>query len=166
MTGTVTHSSGGYAETAQSGPLRKHDYDVQAMEANLISPRTSIMRNPIPPPVVSVRSEFPTLTRSRQQQTLTCLITVEVADNNWKPDPEDLKPAPPLPGLRAEDTYARPPSPAQSAPQFNPYESSEVLDEITENLRVRVENWHGLDFSRQAPRKHPFTNTTNSWQIW
>jgi len=99
--------------------------------------------------LVSVRSEFPTLNRSRQQQTLTCLITIEVPDNKWRPDPDDLRSAPPpVPTTRKEDTYARPPSPAQSAPRFYPYESPEVLDEITESLRSRVENWHGLDFNR------------------
>ncbi|KAL3419094.1 von willebrand factor type a domain-containing protein [Phlyctema vagabunda] len=141
-------SSVGYPETSTSGPPRRHDYDVQSMETNLMSPRASVTRNPIPPPTVSVRSEFPTLTRSRQQQTLTCLVTVEVPDNNWRPDPDDLRSAPPVPPLRPEETYARPPSPAQSAPRFYPYESPEVLEEITENLRLRVDNWHGLDFNR------------------
>ena len=152
-------SSVGYPETTTSGPPRRHDYDVQAMETSLISPRASVTRNPIPPPSVSVRSEFPTLNRSRQQQTLTCLVTIEVPDNKWRPDPDDLRSAPPLPTTRPEDTYARPPSPAQSAPRFYPYESAEVLEEITENLRQRVENWHGLDFNRLAihfPRRNPF----------
>ncbi|KAI9641399.1 hypothetical protein NHQ30_010201 [Ciborinia camelliae] len=138
----------GYPETAASGPPRRHDYDVQAMESNLMSPRASVTRNPIPAPVVSIRSEFPTLNRSRQQQTLTCLVTIEVPDNKWRPDPDDIRSAPPLPNIRPEDTYARPPSPAQSAPRFYPYESPEVLDEITEGLRTRVDNWHGLDFNR------------------
>lgn len=145
---TGTASSVGYPETSVSGPPRRHEYDVQAMESALTSPRSSITRNPIPPPSVSVRSEFPTLNRSPVQQTLTCLVTVEVADNKWRPDPEDLRNAPPLPPVRPEDTYARPPSPARSAPRFYPYESAEALEEITENLRTRVENWHGLDFNR------------------
>ncbi|KAH8805683.1 Pleckstrin homology domain-containing protein [Xylogone sp. PMI_703] len=139
-------SSVGYPETTQSGPPRRHDYDVQSMETGVVSPRSSVTRNPIPAPAVSVRSEFPTLNRSRQQQTLTCLVTVEVPDNKWRPDPEDLRSAPPVPPI--QDTYARPPSPAQSAPRFYPYEPPEVLEEITENLRNRVENWHGLDFNR------------------
>jgi hypothetical protein len=147
---TGAASSGGYPETTLSGPARRHDYDVQAMETNLVSPRASVTRNPIPSPMVSVRSEFPTLTRSRQQQTLTCLVTIEVPDNKWRPDPDDLRTAPPVPTIRTEDVYARPPSPAQSAPRFYPYESPEVLEEITESLRVRVENWHGLDFQRYA----------------
>lgn len=147
-TGIQTHSSGGYAETAQSGPLRRHDYDVQAMEANLVSPRSSVSRNPVPAPVISVRSEFPTINRSRQQQTLTCLITVEVPDINWIPDPDDLRTAPGVPPVRVEEKFERPPSPAQSAPRFYPYESPEVLNSVTENLHERVENWHGLDFSK------------------
>jgi len=28
------------------------------------------------------------------------------------------------------------------------FESPEVLEEITEDLRLRVDNWHGLDFQR------------------
>lgn len=142
-------SSGGYPETTQSGPARRHDYDLQAMETTPGSPR-SVARNPIPAPTVTVRSEFPTMTKSRQQQTLTCLITVEVPDNKWRPDPEDLALTPSVAPLaaRIDESYARPPSPARSAPRFYPYEAREVLDEMTENLRNRVDNWHGLDFSR------------------
>ncbi|KAF4987952.1 hypothetical protein FGRMN_10084 [Fusarium graminum] len=147
---TGVASSGGYPETTQSGPARRHDYDVQAMETTPTSPRP-ITRNPIPAPIVTVRSEFPTLSRSRQQQTLTCLVTVEVPDNKWRPDPEDLgapAPQPPSIASRAEESYGRPPSPARSAPRFYPYESNEVLEEMTDSLRNRVDNWHGLDFSR------------------
>ncbi|KAH8889293.1 hypothetical protein GQ53DRAFT_652991 [Thozetella sp. PMI_491] len=146
---TGVASSGGYPETTQSGPPRRHDYDVQAMETSLASPR-AITRNPIPAPTVTVRSEFPTINKSRQQQTLTCLVTVEVTDNKWQPDPEDLQVAPPLPAPRNDDAFARIPSPTRStpAPRFYPYESAEVLSEMTESLRNRVDNWHGLDFSR------------------
>ena len=152
---TGAPSSVGYTETSVSGPPRRHDYDVQSMETNVTNPRGQAARNPIPPPAVSVRSEFPTLTRSRQQQTLTCLVTIEVPDNKWRPDPDDLRNAPPVPHTaRTEEHFPRPPSPARSAPRFFPYESPEVLDEITENLRVRVENWHGLDFTRSVYLLH------------
>jgi hypothetical protein len=147
---TGVASSGGYPETMQSGPPpRRHDYDVQAMESTPGSPRT-MTRNPIPPPLVTVKSEFPTINRSRQQQTLTCLVTIEVPDNKWRPDPEDLGSVPPIPPVsaRIETAFERPPSPARSAPRFYPYESPEALEEMTENLRNRVDNWHGLDFSR------------------
>ncbi len=146
---TGVASSGGYPETTQSGPPRRHDYDVQAMETSLASPR-AITRNPIPAPAVTVRSEFPTINKSRQQQTLTCLVTIEVPDNKWQPDPEDLQVVIPPCLPRPDETFVRPPSPLPSAPapRFYPYESAEVLKETTENLRNRVENWHGLDFSR------------------
>jgi len=144
---TGVASSGGYPETMQSGPRRAHDYDVQAMETSLTSPRATT-RNPIPAPTVTVRSEFPTLNRSRQQQTLTCLVTIEVPDSKWRPDPEDLQNVPPLSAPVMDDPYARQPSPTRSAPRFYPYEPPEVLDAMTENLRSRVDNWHGLDFSR------------------
>lgn len=149
---TGVASSGGYPETTQSGPPRRHDYDVQAMETSLTSPRATA-RNPIPPPSVTVKSEFPTINRSRQQQTLTCLVTIEVPDSNWRPDPEDLQAVPPTPQARQEETFAAPPAPRQPSPtrdppRFYPYESPEVLQDMTENLRSRVDNWHGLDFSR------------------
>lgn len=145
---TGVTSSAGYPETTQSGPRRAHDYDVQAMESSLASPRNST-RNPIPAPTVSVRSEFPTINRSRQQQTLTCLVTVEVRDSKWRPDPEDLQAVPLPPPQRVEPQFQqRAPSPTRSTPRFYPYEPPEVLEEMTENLRSRVDNWHGLDFSR------------------
>jgi hypothetical protein len=150
---TGVASSGGYPETTQSGPPRRHDYDLQAMETTPGSPR-AMARNPIPAPVVTVRSEFPTINKSRQQQTLTCLVTVEVTDNKWKPDPEDISGSVGGTTLvsqnRIDDAFTqRPPSPARSnQPRFYPYEPPEVLEEMTENLRQRVDNWHGLDFSR------------------
>lgn len=151
---TGVASSGGYPETTQSGPSRRHDYDVQAMETTPASPRP-MSRNPIPAPIVTVRSEFPTVSRSRQQQTLTCLVTIEAPDNKWRPDPEDLgapvpQPPPSINTRMLEDTASsvRPGSPTHSAPRFYPYESAEALEEMTDSLRKRVDNWHGLDFSR------------------
>lgn len=147
-------SSNGYPETAQSGSQWRHDYDIQTMEATPSSPRAAT-RNPIPPPIVTIRSEFPTISRSRQQQTLTCLVTVEVPDNNWRPDPEDIgSPVQSQLAINPGITEAAPraispaPTPTSSAPRFHPYESAEVLEEMTENLRNRVDNWHGLEFSR------------------
>ncbi|KAG5916435.1 hypothetical protein E4U42_007664 [Claviceps africana] len=142
---------GGYLETSQSTHWR-HGYDVQAMETTPGSPR-AISRNPIPSPTVTVRSEFPTINRSRQQQTLTCLVTVEVADNKWRPDPEDASFSHQTPRVLANidksaiqyGTLKKTPS---SASRFIPYESPEVLRMMTDNLRSRVDNWHGLDFNR------------------
>ncbi|ATY61187.1 von Willebrand type A [Cordyceps militaris] len=152
---TGVTSSAGYPETTQSGPQWRHDYDVQAMETSPGSPQRAITRNPIPAPLVTVRSEFPTISRSRQQQTLTCLITIEVPDNKWKPDPEDLSSnsVARQPSLGRIDDIAAfaasPPQPAPSpAPKFYPYESPVALEEARQSLNRRVESWHGLDFER------------------
>ena len=79
---TGVASSGDYADTHNG---RRHDYDVQSMETSLSSPR-GLLKSPIPAPTVTVRSEFPTLSRSRQQQSLTCLVTVEVVEGKWRPE--------------------------------------------------------------------------------
>ena len=143
--GTGPSSQGEYPDTHGG---RRHDYDVQSMETDLSNHRASITRNPIPPPHVTVRSEYPTLSRSRQSQTLTCLITIEVPEGKWSPDPEDLRGAPPLPPLPQEKEVVRAQSPNHNQQGGWQTESSETLEEITEDLRVRVDNWHGLDFSR------------------
>lgn len=138
-------SSGEYADTQAGG--RRHDYDVQAMETSLSSPR-GMLKNPIPAPTVTVRSEFPTLNRSRQQQSLTCLVTIEVVEGKWRPDPEDMRAVPAVPSLHPSETFDRAKSPVPSRQFESIYENQEVLDEITEDLHARVDNWHGLDFSR------------------
>ncbi|RKF82647.1 putative vwa-like protein [Golovinomyces cichoracearum] len=142
-----THTpSEAYSETVVSLSHGKNGHERQISEMGITSPVPSLIRNPIPPPSVTVRSEFPTINRSREQQMLTCLISVTVSDNNWRPDPEDLRRIS-SPAI-AEETYTRPPSPARSVLPLEPNDSPEKLSEITENLRQRVENWHGLDFSR------------------
>ncbi|KAI9786973.1 MAG: hypothetical protein M1835_002910 [Candelina submexicana] len=143
---TGVTSTGEYAETHGSG--RRHDYDIQSEETNLSSPRTSLNNNPIPPPNVTVRSEFPTLSRSRQQQSLTCLVTVEVPDGKWRPNPNDFRTSPPGPVQQQDDGYGRARSPAPSHQMSWPFETREALEDITEDLRSRVDNWHGLDFQR------------------
>lgn len=133
---------------------RQHDYDVQNMES-VVSPREQ-PQNPIDPPTVTVRSEFPTLTRSKVQQALTCLVTIEVPERKWVPTGEET-PAPPLPPVRGgvDDPY-RPPSPSTSnrsasGTYGNNAKSAANMEQITEDLRQRVENWHSLDVSRYVP---------------
>ena len=147
---TGVSSSAEYRDIHNANGGRRHDYDVQSMETELPSPRTSMTRNPIPAPTVTVRSEFPTLSRSRQQQSLTCLITIEVPEGKWSPDPEDLRSAPPPSSTHQDVGEARSKSPTGSRQADWPLESQELLDEVTEDLRIRVENWHGLDFQRHA----------------
>ncbi|EFW22404.1 hypothetical protein D8B26_000911 [Coccidioides posadasii str. Silveira] len=147
VTGTAT--SGDYSDTHQSSIGRRHDYDVQAMESAL-SPRPGMMKNPIPAPIVTVRSEFPTLNRSRQQQSLTCLVTIEVPDGKWHPDLETLRHAPHIPALPREELQSplKPMHPSNQGSSRGQYEAQEDFDEIAEDLRSRVDNWHGLEFDR------------------
>lgn len=147
-TGSGTASSADYAE-AQNGTGRRHDYDVHAMETDLSSPRTSAIKNPIPPPVVTVRSEFPTLSRSRQQQSLTCLVTIEVPEGKWHPSPHDLQHTFPTQPLPLDDAYSSVKSLARLPHARQILEEDlEALEETTEELKARVDNWHGLEFER------------------
>jgi len=133
-----------------TGPGRKHDYDLHAMETTLQGARLKDSKNMIPFPTVTVRSEFPTLTRSRQQQSLTCLVTIEVPEVKWQAQFEDVSHTPPAPSAANNSTAGL--LPVKRGPEVHPavtpYESAEVLEEITEELRTRVDNWHGLDFQR------------------
>ncbi|EEH21258.2 hypothetical protein PABG_03489 [Paracoccidioides brasiliensis Pb03] len=162
---------------------RRHDYDVQAMESDLLnlSPRpgtTSLsmtqgvgVKNPIPAPTVTVRSEFPTICRSRTQQALTCLVTVEVPGPDWGGyggvfggygeegngnGGGNLNMGVGV-GRGEEEVGGNGGGSGGGSGNANKqgarglpvhYEAPEVLEEITEQLRVRVENWHGLDFQR------------------
>lgn len=127
---------------------RKHDYDLHAMETTVSNSQLKDTKQTIPSPIVTVRSEYPTLTRSRQQQSLTCLVTIEVPEIKWQSqlDEAQTPPVPPIP----TDSGISIPGRQKSEPQPGPlvYESPEVLDEITEELRIRVDNWHGLEFQR------------------
>lgn len=164
--GATGHASSTH-DYAQDG--RRHDYDVQSMETSLSSPR-GLVKSPIPAPTVTVRSEFPTLSRSRQQQSLTCLVTVEVTEGKWRPDPDDLRgAAPPMPSIAgATEAYGHAKSSSVTSRQFEtPYESAEALDEITEDLHARVDNWHGLDFSRFGKlRLHGHIRVGKDRQSW
>ncbi|KAF2763361.1 von Willebrand and RING finger domain-containing protein [Pseudovirgaria hyperparasitica] len=163
---TAVTSSGDYADQQLNGSTRRHDYDVHAMESSLQSPR-GLLKNPIPAPTVTVRSEFPTISRSRQQQSLTCLVTVEVVEGKWRPDPADIRGAPPMPVPNPSD-YDRAKSPAPSRATFEDmYETQEELDSITEDLHSRVENWHGLVFSRFGKlRLHGHVRVGKDRQSW
>ncbi|KAK4980188.1 hypothetical protein LTR42_000495 [Elasticomyces elasticus] len=148
-TGAVSKSD--YAETQQTNG-RRHDYDVQSMETS-VSNHKHIARNPIPPPTVTVRSEFPTLSKSRQQQSLTCLVTVEVVESKWQPNPEDLRSPPPVPTI-PQETYEQPKqAPAARRAEHtravdSVHEDRQLLEDVKEELYKRVDNWHGLDFAR------------------
>jgi hypothetical protein len=138
-----------YVELSSPILARRHDYDVQSMEASLKSPR-GIIAHQIAPPVVTVRSEFPTLTRSRTQQSLTCLITVEVNEPAWRNENGPMSAVPTLIGGSEYGSSMRSPPLPVVRPQSDTsqLESAEELERITNELHNRVENWHGLDLSR------------------
>jgi hypothetical protein len=152
-------------EFEHNGHPRKHDYDLHAMETSVTNAQLKDSRSSIPAPSVTVRSEFPTLTRSRQQQSLACLVTIEVPEGRWHAPFEDLQNAPPVPPLPSDPgaNYTIQPT-REPARQIIPYESPEVLEEITEELRIRVDNWHGLEFQRYAwpPIRQSMYIVTNS----
>ena len=145
---TGTHSAATDYSEGHVANTRKHDYDVQSMEMSVSSPRITA-KNPIPPPTVTVRSEFPTLNRSRSPQSITCLVTIEVVDGNWTADPEDIRgpPSAQTPILPGED-FASPKPSLRTRGIDIPRERPEVLQRVTEELHNKVDNWHGLDFSR------------------
>lgn len=145
-----THNRQNSANTGYMSQGPMHDYDVQAMESDLYSMRGGLStRNPIPPPTVTVRSEFPTLSRLKQSQIVTCLVTVEVPDNKWVPDPEDIRGAPAFSNTHhQEKEVTTGPRNPEERPGWSAPTPPEDLEEVTEELRARVENWHGLEFSR------------------
>ena len=141
-------SSNDYVNDHVSHP-RKHDYDLHAMETTVSGTQIKEIKQPIPAPIVTVRSEYPTLTRSRQQQTVTCLVTVEVPEGKWHGQADDSYNTPPVPPLPSDSSVGMSPMHRQKEIQpSNGYESSDRLDETTEELRMRVDNWHGLEFQR------------------
>ncbi|TKA74713.1 hypothetical protein B0A49_02412 [Cryomyces minteri] len=165
---TGVASSGDYAE-ATHAHTRRHDYDVQSMEMETgpHNARTGTTKNSIPPPAVTIRSEFPTLIRSRQPQSLTCLITVEVVEGKWRPLSKDFHGPPSFPSAHEHEIQA-----GEELSAFNPephhtHESQENLDEVTEDLHNRVDNWHGLDFSRFGKlRLHGTVRVGKDRQSW
>ena len=145
-------SNNEYAETHQSNG-RRHDYDVQSMETTVSAPRHPA-KNPIPAPSVTVRSEFPTLSKSRQRQSLTCLVTVEVVDGKWQPNLDDLRSPPPVPATIPEEASTADKPSMNGRNSEHPravdsvHEDLQAMEEVKDELYKRVDNWHGQDFSR------------------
>ena len=165
---------------SQSMSVRRRDWDSRSLDSEGLSSKSHRSKNPIPNPSVSIRSELPTLTRSRQEQNLTCLVTVEMPEGKWQPDLEDLRSMRPRLSQTLDRNHQHGPSnasnrsnksvrsnrnptnaqsppisqqPQQQQQQHSfpePTESPEELERVTEDLHSRVDNWHGLDFSRSA----------------
>ena len=143
---TKTSVTGSAAPT--NGVEPQHKQYGNSVETLVASTRSSAVKNPIQPPSIVVRSEYPTLTRSRHQQSLTCLITVEVAEGKWQPDFGGMQDAQDPPIGSSEPAHISPPPSTADESAYEHTEPPEELEKITEELHSRVDNWHGLDFSR------------------
>lgn len=152
--GRTIRSRSDSGATGGNSSLRSHnaarrigsESQIPAVRPLLVQPRARL----IPPPQVTIRSEFPTLTRSRQQQTVTCLVTVEVPKLRNQRDVEGTSDTAEAASYSSQGRYARPPSPAHSSQRS--LVSQEALDNIAVNLRSRVEDWHTLEFERYGIR--------------
>lgn len=135
-----------YTETHQTKSRRPES--VQSVQTSATDPKNTA-RNPIPSPLVTVRSEFPTLNKSRHQQSLTCLVTVEVLEGKWHPRCDDIRSLPPVPSTISEEPFEPPvlPFSVYQKPVDSVHEDS-ALDEARDDLLKRVDNWHGLEFER------------------
>nr|POE59371.1 hypothetical protein CFP56_24640 [Quercus suber] len=109
---------------------------------------TPPIRNPIPAPTVTVRSEFPTITKSRQQQSLTCLVTVEVTDARWPMSPQrSISHAPSTP--ESPHSRLRPPqSPVLKpvSPVDSVHQDDAELHRVKDDLLQRMDHWHGMEY--------------------
>lgn len=114
-----------HASDEGSAEVRKHDFDLTEMESKLAH---IDMAKSIPRPKVTIRSEFPTMTRSTQQQSLTCLVTVEV----------------PATKTRVRQIGGQHPL----STRLLSTESPQVLDAVAADLKARVDNWHGLEIDK------------------
>lgn len=157
-----------YAELSpvQTPVIRRFDYDTPAIQE--VGPQAALpaIPSPIPPPIITVRSEFPALTRSKAQQSLTCIVTIEVPARKYnhaegvnavvasEQDPTTGHDAASQYSVDRQQLEIPPPTAARVREREYDWEKEEILAGITENLRMRVENWHGLDFSRYV-HTHP-----------
>ncbi|MBA7489770.1 hypothetical protein ES702_00304 [subsurface metagenome] len=128
---------------------RQHAFDVHAMESTVSDEPIKPHSITIPSPVVLVRSEFPTVTRSNQQQSLTCLVTVEVPEvrNRHYIENHNI----PMMGTKQRaDNVAREESFLFPTRDSRPtsLQSAQELSQLTTDLEAKVDNWHGLDFAR------------------
>lgn len=104
-----------------------------------------------PAPLVVVRSEFPTISRSSQQQTLTCLVTVEVPETRRHRYAGTLNTAASTTKRRVQAVPREGSTTHSNKGNFDSFtsiESSEELSQLTTDLKAKVDNWHGLEFSR------------------
>lgn len=149
MTGKTGYSSDYCTDTSRKGMS-----DALSVETDL-SHRGNVTFRPIPPPLITIRSEFPTIPKSGQQQPFTCLVTVEAPANGWSLDERDLQPLLPPKNFpiveeekEPEVSSLLPPVPSLTN------DPTPILDEIANDLTKRITNWHNLDHHRFGKLKH------------
>lgn len=108
---------------------------------------TSKLKNPIPAPNIHIKSEYPNLIRSKDAQTLICVVTVEVPDGRWKPSKDELGQLRRIPETRSAQSNH---SDSDDGPEDEEdwEENMEDLERAERLLKDRVDNWHGLPFAR------------------
>lgn len=150
-TGVISNNDSSHSHQ-QHDRSRPHDYDALSMVASVTHPHLQDTTMMIPAPLVTVRSEFPTLTKSRHQQSLTCLVTVEVVARKWPASAIADSPRPPPPSSLAEERLeSSPPRCRPVSQRSRPVDSvheDTSLQRIRDDLARRVDNWHGLDYDR------------------
>nr|POF05993.1 hypothetical protein CFP56_53380 [Quercus suber] len=128
---------------------RYHGYDAQATEVTVTSLRPTI-RNSVPPPAVTLRSEFPAITKSRQQQSLTCLVTVEVTNSRQsQPFHEQTSRSPSTPeSLTSKLGLPRSPLLKSASPVDSVHEGQSALSRVKDELLQRMDHWHGMEYAK------------------
>ncbi|KAI5300845.1 hypothetical protein KEM55_004514 [Ascosphaera atra] len=144
MTGRTGFSSEGYTETS-----RKAMSDAMSVDTDPAY-RSSGLFRPIPAPIISIKGEFPTISRSLQQQAFTCLVSIEVPATGWTLDERDLEQLLPPAGVPIVEEAQEHEDLSVPPPQVPPLtdEPVQILDEIAGDLTSRVVHWHNLDYRR------------------
>ncbi|KAI5283152.1 hypothetical protein KEM54_002355, partial [Ascosphaera aggregata] len=144
MTGRTDYSSDYYMESPRQIMSEAISVDAQLLY------RGNIAFRPIPHPLVTVRSEFPTISQSGQQQPFTCLVTVEVPAKGWTLDEKDFQQLlvpKKFPVVEEEQVLEPVDNPLPQVPPLT-NDPSMVLDAIADHLRDRVIYWHDLDWRK------------------
>ena len=90
------------------------------------------------------------MTRSQQPQSLTCLVTVEVRETNVRPHFGQQQTLQNAASTISEPVQeSRPPTPHnKDVGAEEAAEKAREMATVATGLHNRVDNWHGLDFSR------------------
>jgi hypothetical protein len=148
--GTHLHSRNVSSIASQSSREKENQHAAaqdgfERLAIELPSGNQNLAKYPIPKPNIVMRSEFPSITKSRYQQSLTCMVTVEVPESGWSilPGSNLISPSsqPPQDHLSVE------PCSLPDLPETTAViqDSAEDLEAARDELFARVDDWHGLD---------------------